>query len=70
MMALVPVLTVMDEGTQVIEALKSHPRMGKVLEAPSISYGTANLYMRGATPLKPSVSNLHRSLQAAPAVPT
>jgi len=32
---------------QVIEALKSHPRMGKVLEAPSISYGTANLYMRG-----------------------
>ncbi len=32
---------------QVIDALKSDRTLGKNLEAPSVSYGSINLYMRG-----------------------
>ena len=32
---------------QVIEALKSDSTLGKNLQAPSVSYGAINLYMRG-----------------------
>ena len=32
---------------QVLQLLQSHPSVGKHLKAPSVSYGTENLYMRG-----------------------
>ncbi len=32
---------------QVIESLKADRTLGKNLKAPSVSYGTTNLYMRG-----------------------
>ena len=34
--------------TQVIEGLMADPDLGKHLSAPSVSYGSTNLYMRGA----------------------
>ena len=32
---------------QVLQLLTDHPAVGKQLKAPSVSYGTTNLYMRG-----------------------
>jgi hypothetical protein len=32
---------------QVIDALLAHPQLGALLVAPAVSYGAANLYMRG-----------------------
>lgn len=32
---------------QVLQLLMDHPAVGKHLKAPSVSYGTNNLYMRG-----------------------
>lgn len=33
---------------QVIDAMLSHPQLGRLLAHPSVSYGSSNLYMRGA----------------------
>jgi hypothetical protein len=45
---------------QVIDALKADRNLGKNLEAPSVSYGAINLYMRGVLEeeTKPNLSKV------------